>query len=63
MTSVVTKPAQRTEYVVRRSASRSATAVYRGSNAAAARDAARSYQRATVTFKTQAGADAYLTRR
>lgn len=57
MISVQTKPAQKTEYVVRRGN----TPVYRGDSAQEARNVAKSIgENASTTFRTEAGVKTYL---
>lgn len=63
MSSVKTKPQQKTDFVVRRGANDSSKAVYCGNSAQEARNVAKSYENATVTFRTEAAVDAYLSAR
>lgn len=59
MSSVIPKPTQKTDFVVRAGAK----AVYRGNSAGEARSVARAHgENATVTFRTSEAADAYLHR-
>ena len=60
MPSVKAKPMQKTEFVVRRGESDSAKAVYRGDSAQEASNVAKSYQNATVTFRTEDAVDSYF---
>lgn len=61
MPAIQPKPRQRTDYVVRAGASDSARAVYRGNSAREARSVANHHTNATITFRTTAALNAYLT--
>jgi hypothetical protein len=60
MSSVKTKPKQKTDFVVRQSATDSSKAVYRGNNAQEARNVAKNHKNATITFRTDDAVASYL---